>query len=53
MGIYETFKLFQNNDPKHKVWIVQESFLCNCTHVLHVPDLKSYETCIGGIRLQN
>jgi transposase len=37
MGIMENFKLYQDNDPKHKAWIVQEFLLYNCPNVLQSP----------------
>jgi hypothetical protein len=47
MGIMENFKLYQDNDPKHKARIVQEFLLYNCPSVLQPhpqsPDLNPIE----------
>lgn len=37
MGILNTFKFYQDNDPKHKARIVQEYLLYNCPKVLQPP----------------
>lgn len=37
MNIRNSFKFYQDNDPKHKSRIVQEYLLYNCPKVLHPP----------------
>lgn len=37
MGIVDTFKYYQDNDPKHKARAVQEYLLYNCPKLLHPP----------------
>lgn len=37
MGIRDSFKFYQDNDPKHKARIVQEFLLYACPKVLHPP----------------
>lgn len=37
MGILSTFKLYQDNDPKHKAHIVREWLLYNCPKVINTP----------------
>ncbi|CAH2092269.1 unnamed protein product [Euphydryas editha] len=37
LGILESFKFYQDNDPKHKSRLVQEWLLYNCPKVLHPP----------------
>lgn len=37
LGIRETFKLYQDNDPKHKAWNTRMWLLYNCPKVLETP----------------
>lgn len=37
LGIERTFKLYQDNDPKHKSYLVREWLLYNCPKVLETP----------------
>lgn len=37
MGILQSFKLYQDNDPKHKAHIVREWLLYNCPKVIATP----------------
>lgn len=37
MGILSTFKLYQDNDPKHKAHVVREWLLYNCPKVINTP----------------
>ena len=37
MNIQSSYKFYQDNDPKHKLRIVQKYLLYNCPKVLHLP----------------
>lgn len=37
MGLLDRFKFYQDNDPKHKSYLVQEWLLDNCPKVLQTP----------------
>ena len=47
MGIKDTFKLYQDNDHKHKAYKVQSWLLYNCSKVIEPPpqspDMNSIE----------
>ena len=47
MGIKDTFKLYQDNDPKHKAYKVRSWLLYNCPKVIEPPpqppDMKPIE----------
>lgn len=37
LGVKETFKFYQDNDPKHSSFLVQEWLLYNCPHIIKTP----------------
>jgi len=54
MNIRDSFKFYQDNDPKHKSRIMQEYLLYNCPKILHSPsqspDLNPIEKFMEFIR---
>ena len=55
MGILDTFKFYQDNDPKHNAYITRSWLLYNCPKELNpppqTPDLNFIKNC--GINWRN
>lgn len=41
MGLSDSFKFYQDNDPRHKSYIVREWLLYNCANVIETPAQSS------------